>query len=259
MQYTASELFLWFIIYSFIGWVYETVLCSICQKTFVNRGFLNGPLCPIYGSGALIVILLLGDLQNQIVPLFLSGFVLTTVLEYLTSYCMEKLFHAKWWDYSSRRFNVNGRVCLLGSTVFGIMTVIIVKWVHPKIAALTGQISINAQYWWSAALAAVVLLDLFFTVKHSLTMHGRLREIQNAMNEYKEQSRARVEQLRESLNEKFENSKYHNERIRQLLNMRKFQDRRLLKAFPHLKSISYNEALDKLKNRLKRRNKENNS
>ena len=89
-------------------------------------------------------------------------------------------------------------------------------------------------------------------------MNGRLREIQNAMNEYKEQSRARAEQLRESLNEKFENSKYHNERIRQLLNMRKFQDRRLLKAFPHLKSISYNEALDKLKNRLKRRNKENN-
>lgn len=258
MQYTASELFLWFMIYSFIGWAYETILCSVCQRTFVNRGFLNGPLCPIYGCGALIVIILLGDLQNKIIPLFLSGFVLTTVLEYLTSYFMEKLFHAKWWDYSSRRFNVNGRVCLLGSTVFGTMTVIIVKWVHPKIASLVDQISLNAQYWLGAILAVVLLLDLFFTVKHILTMNGRLREIQNAINNYKEQSRERAVQLKESLTVKFENSKYNNEHIRQLLNMRKFQDRRLLKAFPHLESIRYNEALEKLRNRLKRKNKENN-
>ncbi|HHY52695.1 MAG TPA: putative ABC transporter permease, partial [Clostridiales bacterium] len=101
--------FLWFVFYSILGWVYETILCSTLEKRFINRGFLNGPYCPIYGFGALIVIVTLRSVEN-VVLLFLMAAVLTSTLEYITSWGMEKLFHARWWDYSHKKWNINGRV-----------------------------------------------------------------------------------------------------------------------------------------------------
>ena len=116
----AAKVFLWFILYSFFGWVYESTLCSITSRSLVNRGFLNGPLCPVYGFGALTVILAFWR-EPDISPwnLFFSSMVLTCTLEYITSWAMEKLFHARWWDYSEYRYNINGRVCLLGALAFG--------------------------------------------------------------------------------------------------------------------------------------------
>ncbi|MFA5468990.1 MAG: putative ABC transporter permease, partial [Sphaerochaetaceae bacterium] len=89
--------FLWFFFYSVIGWIYETILCSVAQKRFINRGFFNGPYCPIYGFGALLNILLLSEIKNLFL-LFLAAFLLTTILEYVSSWGLEKLFHARWWD-----------------------------------------------------------------------------------------------------------------------------------------------------------------
>ena len=127
-MYQIAYYFMLLMIYSFIGWVYESVLCSITQKTLVNRGFLNGPICPIYGFGALSVILLLKDIQHNLIALFLASMVVTGVLEYLTSYLLEHFFHAKWWDYSDQPFQIEGRVCLLGVTVFGLMSVLLKLW-----------------------------------------------------------------------------------------------------------------------------------
>ena len=101
--YTIENIFLWLIIYSVIGWIYESTLCSITERRFVNRGFLNGPYCPIYGFGAILDILILGWIKNPIL-LFVLSAILTCTLEYITSYLMEKLFHARWWDYSKRKF-----------------------------------------------------------------------------------------------------------------------------------------------------------
>ena len=95
---------LYFFIYSMLGWVCECLYCGIGAKRFVNRGFLEGPYCPIYGWGALFVLYALRPFRDHIVLLFLAGMVGTSVLEYVTSYVMEKLFHSKWWDYSQRRF-----------------------------------------------------------------------------------------------------------------------------------------------------------
>ena len=114
---TIETWFLWLMIYSVIGWVYESTICSIGQRKLINRGFLNGPYCPIYGTGAVLVLLVLGRIQNPVL-LFFAGAVLTCSLEYLTSWLMEKLFHARWWDYSKRKFNIGGRVCLIGAIVF---------------------------------------------------------------------------------------------------------------------------------------------
>lgn len=104
---TLCRVIFYFMIYSVVGWIYETTLCSITDRHFVNRGFLNGPYCPIYGSGALLDVLILGRIENPFL-LFILGVLVTCSLEYLTSYVMEKLFKARWWDYSDKKFNIGG-------------------------------------------------------------------------------------------------------------------------------------------------------
>ena len=110
----VEKYMIWLFFYSVVGWIYESTLCSVRAHKFINRGFLNGPYCPIYGWGAVLDILILGKVQNPVL-LFFLGAIVTCSLEYFTSYIMEKLFHARWWDYSKRKFNINGRVCLLGA------------------------------------------------------------------------------------------------------------------------------------------------
>ena len=116
MIITLEHYFLWFLFYSFVGWMYESILVSCQQHRLVNRGFLNGPLCPIYGTGAILGVAILGNVHNPII-IFLISMVGATILEYTTSCVMEQLFHARWWDYSNFRFNLQGRVCLLGKSI----------------------------------------------------------------------------------------------------------------------------------------------
>lgn len=138
MALTLEYLFLWFLLYAFIGWVYESVLVSVSERRWVNRGFLNGPLCPIYGCGAVLAIVLLHDFTNPIEIFLISSFG-ASILEYITSWGMEKLFHARWWDYSHYRFNIQGRICLLGAIVFGFGGVLIIDVVQPQVERLTAR------------------------------------------------------------------------------------------------------------------------
>ncbi len=280
---TAAKIFLWLILYSFLGWVYESTLCSITSRSLVNRGFLNGPLCPVYGFGALTVILAFWQEPN-ISPwnLFFSSMVLTCTLEYITSWGMEKLFHARWWDYSEYRYNINGRVCLLGALAFGSFSVVLIKVVHPRVMAVVD--SLPAQGLLAAAGLCFIAgaADCFVTVRHILTLNGRLAEIQEALDAYRSQARQRaeslrenlqarleesigaaaleelrgsrpsvaLEELRERLGQRFEESAYNSRRIQSLLELHRFQDRRLLRAFPKLSSTRYKEALEKLRKRI---------
>ena len=288
-MYQIAYYFMLLMIYSFIGWVYESVLCSITQKTLVNRGFLNGPICPIYGFGALSVILLLKDIQHNLIALFLASMVVTGVLEYLTSYLLEHFFHAKWWDYSDQPFQIEGRVCLLGVTVFGLMSVLLIRVVNPWICARVDRISQGILYLLDSIFFVLGSCDFTVTVVHLLRMNTRLQEIQSAINAYKEEYRQNLardmESLRRSLEAKweerleekdrlrglleeklqsgerwklqwearmdaFENSRFHSERIKKLLEAHKYQDRRILKAFPKMHSTTYREAFEKLKKHL---------
>ena len=107
-----AEYFLYFIIYSFLGWTME-VICKLVElKKFVNRGFLIGPICPIYGYGVLAIVLIIGSFKGDLLAVFLKSILVCSILEYLTSYLMEKIFKARWWDYSNKKFNLNGRICL---------------------------------------------------------------------------------------------------------------------------------------------------
>ena len=151
---TLEYLFLWFLLYAFIGWVYESVLVSVSERRWVNRSFLNGPLCPIYGCGAVLAIVLLHDFTNPIEIFLISSFG-ASILEYITSWGMEKLFHARWWDYSHYRFNIQGRICLLGAIVFGFGGVLIIDVVQPQVERLTAMIPLLAVHV-ICAVAAIV-------------------------------------------------------------------------------------------------------
>lgn len=125
--------FLYFIIYSFIGWSMEVICKVIESKKFVNRGFLIGPICPIYGYGVLSIILLIGNNTSDVLAVFLKAILICSLLEYFTSYFMEKLFKARWWDYSRKKFNINGRICLETMIPFGILGCIVIYIIHPVV------------------------------------------------------------------------------------------------------------------------------
>ena len=120
-----------FFIYSFLGWLMESVSDTIRKKKFVNRGFLIGPYCPIYGAGVLLITILLRKYNNDVWITFLMSLLICGTLEYLTSYVMEKLFNARWWDYSQRKFNINGRICLETLIPFGIAGTFIIYIANP--------------------------------------------------------------------------------------------------------------------------------
>ncbi|MFB0918411.1 MAG: putative ABC transporter permease [Clostridiaceae bacterium] len=162
-MWNIETYFLWFVFYSVVGWVYETLLCSFEAKQFVNRGFLNGPYCPIYGFGAVINALVLGRIDNPLM-IFPAAVVLTTTLEYLTSLGMEKLFHARWWDYSDKKFNINGRVYLLGAIAFGSFSVIQLMWVQPWLVGIIEMIPNQFRSLSALILFSVLLVDTVYTV-----------------------------------------------------------------------------------------------
>lgn len=115
-----SLYFMLFLIYSFAGWCIEVVNSLIVEKKFVNRGFMLGPYCPIYGYSSILMIFYLDRYTDNILTVFLLAVVVCSFAEYIVSYVMEKLFNARWWDYSDRSFNINGRVCLINAFLFGI-------------------------------------------------------------------------------------------------------------------------------------------
>ena len=151
--------FLFFFIYSVLGWIIETTYVSISNKKFINRGFLVGPYCPIYGWGSLAMILYLTQYRENVVTVFILGVVICGVLEYFTSYIMEVLFKTRWWDYSDRKFNLNGRVCGLNALLFGIGGVFIIYVSQPFIATCLTKIPDNVLFIISIILFVIFLTD----------------------------------------------------------------------------------------------------
>lgn len=191
MLLIAEKYVLWFLFYSFCGWVYESILVSIQEKRPVNRGFLNGPLCPIYGTGAVLGIAVLGDVHQPIL-LFVLSAVGACILEYVTSWAMEQLFHARWWDYSHFRFNLNGRICLLGALVFGIGGVVIVGFIQPHVASATQMIPLSMMHWLSFVLIVLTLLDTVITVAGIVDFEESLGQLAAVVAKYSDAMREKV-------------------------------------------------------------------
>jgi len=257
--------FLYFIVYSFLGWICETIYCSILDKKYINRGFLKGPFCPIYGVGALMVITILNPVADNIILLFFSGMIFTSILEYMTGFLLEVLFNLKWWDYSGYKFNIQGRVCLLNSILFGILSVITVNYINPVITKLIASIPLSYSVWGTGILIIFFLLDTIITVLKVLQLGGKLQEMNVLYQELKEKSEIykdivqqnidKVDELIEHEHEKIAHVKEQINRIKLKLEdailKNKSVSKRIIKAFPNIKSIKYQHSLDRLKEELK--------
>lgn len=151
-----------FFLYSLAGWLFECVYCSIKEHRFINRGFLNGPWCPIYGTGAVAIAVVLGGVESAPV-LFLAGAALCCSIEYATSYVMELKYHARWWDYTGRLLNINGRVCLAGALLFGTGAVGIVKIAQPFLSGVLGSMPEGTLVAVDGVLVVVFVVDIVVT------------------------------------------------------------------------------------------------
>lgn len=165
MLNTLLYYFVLFIIYSFFGWCLEMVACSISTKKIVNRGFLLGPICPIYGCGCLLITVLLKGYLNDPIVLFVMAFVLCLLLEYFTSYIMEKLFKARWWDYSDRKYNLNGRICLDNGVAFGILGLLLSYVINPFVVKMLSYIPLNVFNIVGVVLLVVFVVDYAVSFK----------------------------------------------------------------------------------------------
>lgn len=166
--------FCFFIIYAFVGWCTEVVFQASTKGKFINRGFLNGPVCPIYGFGMLLVLACLQPLSDNIIILFLGSVVLTTVLELFTGLILNKVFHDKWWDYSAEPFNFKGYVCLRFSLIWGLACLLIVKNIHPLTIRLVNWLPVNLGWGIVIAALAVMSVDLVLSVSASWQIRKRL-------------------------------------------------------------------------------------
>ncbi|MEF2690645.1 MAG: putative ABC transporter permease [Bacilli bacterium] len=168
-----SKYFLLFVFYSFLGWLMEVTQGYVRHKKFVNRGFLIGPYCPIYGYGAISMTLLLKGYANDPIVLFVMAIVICSILEYTTSFVMEKLFKIRWWDYSNRKFNINGRICLETMIPFGILGCLMIYFVNPFIFAIIDMIPSNL-----INIIAVILFIIYLVDNAvSITIISNLKDI----------------------------------------------------------------------------------
>lgn len=280
MPLIVEYLFLWFIFYSFAGWVYESILVSCQERRWVNRGFLNGPLCPIYGTGAVTGVVVFGDMRDPLV-IFLVSMIGASILEYVTSWAMEQLFHARWWDYSHFRFNIQGRVCLLGAVVFGVGGVVIVDVVQPQVERVTALIPLQMVHVLFAVLAVLTAIDTVITVCGIVNFEQSLEQFKVAMAkaaQYGDAMREKVGdavsgaasmasgvmdgaserfggmpgKVGEKVGESWQNGKEMSAefmlRVRDVADsMFNRQQRRMIASFPRLKTSRNNETLQELR------------
>lgn len=280
------SLLLYFFIYSFLGWCTEVAYATVKERRFVNRGFLNGPWCPIYGVGVSAVVTLLDGFRDSLLLLYLSSLVLVTLIEGMTGVIMDKIFHHKWWDYTGLPLNIGGYVCLPFSIAWGAACVVIVKGIHPLIERLVGFLPEAAGAALLCVLTVCLAADVAVTTAGILKLNRRLdmlerigaelheisdrmganihENVMDAMEKaeaLEDVAQARKEQLdalsgeaRERLDllsgETRERYDMLRQRYSELTGATLQASRRLVRAFPRMESRRHKELLDELKRRL---------
>ncbi len=178
LGHPLSVLILYFCFYACAGWCMETVYCSILEKRFVSRGFLHGPLCPIYGVGVLLMILFFAPFKGNLFLFYLVSTVVMSAWEYFVGWFLEVTTHMKYWDYSMYRFNLKGRICLWVCLVWGVLSYVCIFWIHPPVAALFAQIPLLTRQIVAIVLAVAVLTDAIATVRELALMTKALNTLQ---------------------------------------------------------------------------------
>lgn len=171
-----SELVIYFFIYSIIGWIYEIIYKTIRTKRWNNPGFLYGPYCPIYGVGAVLCILLLqNSTKGQI---FIIGALGSVILEYVTAWVLEKMFHARWWDYSKVPFNINGYICLPASIGFGVAAILVINIIYPNVKIIIDYLPEVLQEWMALILVALISSDITLSISSLTNIEKKMAELE---------------------------------------------------------------------------------
>lgn len=211
--------FLTFIIYSFIGYIAEVIYATTYYKKITNRGFLFGPLCPIYGVGALLIIYTLSRYYNDPVIVFVFGIIITSLVEYYTSYILEKFFHNKWWNYSDKPFNINGRICLFNSLLFGIGSLLIVYVANPLIIVFLKSFTVKALNISSLVIFIIFIIDWTASMMIAYNLRHRIIIAEELKSE-------KIKMLPSLLKNKYAKE----------VSKLKIRRNRLLKTFPNIKN-----------------------
>lgn len=182
-EFILYQFILNFFVYGFLGWCTEVAFAACKEQKFVNRGFLNGPICPIYGFGVSTVLLFLTPFQDNLIMLYLISTIVVTALEWLTGFLLERLFHSRWWDYSDMPLNLNGYVCLLFSVIWGAACVFIVKVFHPLIAAGITFLPHAVGLFLIAVLVIATVADTYVTASGIFKMNKRLEHMEQIAGE----------------------------------------------------------------------------
>ena len=172
---TFCRYFLYFMFYSFIGWTMEVLVSLWNKKKFVNRGFLIGPYCPIYGWGVILILKIIGNNTQDFLSVFLKSILICSLLEYFTSYFMEKIFNVRWWDYSQKKFNINGRICLETMLPFGILASIIIYFIHPAVKSVVGKLSNTALIVISLIILIIYIIDNIVSTYILFKIKGKIK------------------------------------------------------------------------------------
>lgn len=269
MDYTVFELLSYFIIYSMAGWLMESIVRSISERKIINTGFLNGPMCPIYGIGAIIMLLFLSNFKDNIFLLFILGFLVLSIWEYIVGVLLEKMFQTKYWDYSDQKWNIQGRVCLINSLCWGILGIIFIYFIHPFVQAQVMKINPMAFQVIMYLITLIFVIDLINSIIKTKNIKSSLQKIEmlnqqikQKLEEIKEVAKDKTkEDLQENLKLGINQLTIRKNRIIKKLYRRVF---RLKKAFPTINTKEFTEILNKkiefikkeTKEKVKKRNKE---
>lgn len=212
--YYFSQWVLFFFIYSFIGWVWESCYVSVRKRRWVNRGFMHGPMLPLYGSGAIVVLVSTIGVRENAALIFLLGMMAATVLEYFTGAAMERLFHVRYWDYSNQKLNLHGYICVTSSLCWGFFSVLLVRVVHVPVETAVLRIPLTVSEGAALVLSVAAAVDLTQSFNEAMDLKRILSQL--------EESREQIRKLQEKLKVAAEDAKedylrYSEERSRKRL------------------------------------------
>ena len=264
LPYKAA--FLIFIMFSMVGWISEVLYVGIFHEhKFVNRGFLYGPLCPVYGFGGVVILLLPPVLYQTWIPLFFASMILCTIVEYFVSWFMEKLFNARWWDYSHYKFNINGRICLLNSILFGFLGLGVIRFVYPQMLSFLNWLGDFVVMISADTIGVILTIDIFLTIRKLVDFSSTMEKIRvfgdSLRDHYGSEAWFRSENFGEMFASVKERAASGKEQISQsvlekidyLQNARHAAAESFMVHFPTMKSIRYKNELEHLKNCIKNR------
>lgn len=264
------EIAMYFFAYSFLGWCCEVVFATLKTGKFVNRGFLNGPVCPIYGTGVVLLLLALSPLRPYAWAVFLAAVLICSALEFATGFVLEKVFHRKWWDYSDRHFNLCGYICPEMSLLWGIAALAVVYALQPMLASLLQKIPVIAGYVVLGICSAALLTDLIFTLLQISALGKKYAELQkinaalrvgsdklgSALSGVTAKSAEKLGELKESGERKLDEMRLKNA-LRTDSLYDKIEKSRLARAFPALRPSDERrqKVKDKIRELEERKNK----